>query len=208
MFGDVTDLKSFVVDFVNLARKKPALASDPGELDNLEKAALTSFTGAYGALSVPIAPETWEARTIFLGGAAAGNFTSERIQIDVPYPVMIVGMYASLSVLTTGNATTPTLNDIDVTLDLNKKEYMTDLQGNSTATSTAGGGTPTRDGTWVTLAAMSTNNQQGGRLLGWILPFKTAQIGITFKWTQGPGIYKDTIVKLALYVRPLDPQDA
>lgn len=208
MFGDVTDLKSFVLDFVNAGRRSPGLASAPDQLDGLEKAALTSFTGAYGALSVPIAPETWEARTIFLGGSPGGNFTSERVQIDVPYPVMVVGMYASLSVLTTGGATTPTLNDIDVVLDLNKHEYMTDLQGNSTATNAAGGGVFTRDGTWVTLAAMSTNNQQGGRLLGWILPYKTAQIGITFKWTQGPGVYKDTIVKLALYVRPLDPQDA
>jgi hypothetical protein len=209
MFGDVTDLKGFVLDFVNAARKRPAIGSDPGELDNLEKAALTSFTGAYGALSIPIAPETWEVQTIFLGGAAAGNFTSERIQLDVPYPVMVVGLFASLSVLTTGpgGAVAPTLSDVTCSLDLNQHEYMTDAQGNTTATNTAAGGTPTRDGTYVTLAALATNNQQGGRLIGWVIPYRTAQIGVTFRWKRGPGVFFDTIVSMAFYVRPLQPED-
>jgi hypothetical protein len=209
MFGDVTDLKQFVLDYVNASRKRPAIASDPSELDNLEKAALTSFTGAYGAMSVPIAPETWEARTLFLGGVIGGNGFSERVQLDVPYPVMIVGCFASLSVLTTGpgGAVVPTLSDIDVTLDLNLHEYMTDIQGTTTATNTAAGGTPTRDGTFVTLAALSSTTTQGMRLLGWVIPYRTAQIGTTFRWKRGPGVFFDTIVSLSYFARPLQPED-
>jgi hypothetical protein len=204
--GDVTDLKTYVMQFVQQAMQSPKMASDPQTLQDLQDAAMKSFTGAFGAMSIPIAPETWEARTVFLGGTAGGNFSSERIQVDVPYPVMVVGLYPSLSVLTSGNSTVPTLNDIDCSLDLNLHEYMTDIQGNTTAenSATSATATPSRDGNFVTLAALGTSNAQGGRLLGWVIPYRTAQIGVTFRWKQGGGVYKDTIVSLALDVRPLN----
>lgn len=206
---DVTDLKGFVLDFVNMAKNSPKYASDPDTLAKLEDAAVKSFTGAFGAMSIPISPETWEARTVFLGGTAGGNFTSERVQLDVPFPIMVIGLYPSLSVLTTGGATVPTLNDIDCSLDLNLHEYMTDIQGNTTAQNAvpSATATPTRDGNFVTLASLGTSNMQGGRLLGWVIPYRTAQIGITFRWKQGGGVYKDTIVSLAFDVRPLNLED-
>jgi hypothetical protein len=206
---DVTDLKGYVLDFINAAKASPKMATDPDVLARLEDAAMKSFTGAFGAMSIPIAPETWEVRTVFLGGTAGGNFVSERVQLDVPFPVMVVGLYPSLSVLTTGGATVPTLNDIDCQLDLNLHEYMTDIQGNTTAQNAvpSATATPTRDGNFVTLAALGTANTQGGRLIGWVVPYRTAQIGITFRWKQGGGVYKDTIVSLAFDVRPLEPED-
>lgn len=197
--GDVTDLKQFVLDFVNAVRRRPQIGSDPGELDNLEKAALTSYQGAFGALHAPIAPETWEARTLFLGA----NATSERISLDIPFPCMIVGAYTSISVLTTGGATTPTLNDIDCALDLNTHEYMTQIQG--TTTPIVGGGLQ-KDGTFTTLAALSCNQNAGARLLGWVVPYRTAQIGVSFRWKQGGGVYKDTHTAISFFARPLQEQ--
>ena len=193
------DLKQNVLDFVNMARKRPALATDPNELDSLEQAALTNFSGAFGATAAPIAPETWEARTQFLSTSAI----SERIQLDVPYPCMIVGCYASVEPLAGAAGVVPTANSIDVTIDLNLHEYLTQVQGTTTPIV---GGTLTRDGTYVTLASLSTNQSNGARLMGWVIPYRTAQIGVTFRWKQGAGVYASSHVGLAFYARELQTQ--
>jgi hypothetical protein len=197
--SQVTDLKQYVLDYTNMARRRPAMAADPGELDKLEQAALTSFQGAFGALHAPIAPMSWEARTLFQGASAV----SERIQLDIPFPCMIVGTFASLSVLTTGGAITPTTSDIDVTIDLNSHEYMTNVQGTVTPVV---GGQLQRDSTFVTLAAVSTGSSQGARLMGWVIPYRTAQLGVTYRWKQGATIFKDTHVGLCFYARALQDQ--
>src|ERR1700682_2658553 len=90
--GQVTNLKQYILDYVNAVRRRPATGSDPSELDNLENAALTSYDGAFAANTSPVAPLTWEARTLFLGA----NPISERVQLDIPFPCMIVGAYASV----------------------------------------------------------------------------------------------------------------
>lgn len=197
----ITNLKQYILDYVNAARRRPAIASDPSELDNLEKAALTSFSGAFGATNAPIAPFTYEARTILLSSATV----SERVEVLVPFPMMVVGVYPSLSVLTSGAGTgTPSLNDIDVTLDLNNKDFKTAVNGNTSTSATAT--TPTRDGQFVTLAALGTGNSNGARLLGWEIPYRTATIGATFRWKQGSGVYHDTIVSLSLFTRPMEEE--
>jgi hypothetical protein len=197
--SQVTDLKQYVLDYTNMARRRPAMAADPGELDKLEQAALTSFQGAFGALHAPIAPMSWEARTLFQGASVV----SERIQLDIPFPCMIVGTFASLSILTTGGATVPTTSDIDVTIDLNSHEYMTQVQGTVTPIV---GGQLQRDSTFCTLAAVSTGSTQGARLMGWVIPYRTAQLGITYRWKQGANVYKDTHVGLCFYARALQDQ--
>lgn len=199
-----TDTKQAILEYVNMARKRPQLASDPAELDRLEQAALTSFMGAFGALHAPIAPMTWEARTLFLGSTVGGPFVSERIQLDVPFPCMIVGALPSLSQLGSGaGALVSTLNDIDVSIDLNNHEYMTQAQGTTTPVV---GAALTRDNTFVTLASLGAGIAQGARLLGWTIPYRTAQIGVTYRWAQGGGVFKDAHVKIAFFARALQEQ--
>ena len=196
--GQVTDLKQYVLDYVNAVRRRPALGSDPSELDQLEQSALTSFQGAFGALHAPIAPMTWEARTQFLSTQA----TSERIQLDIPFPCMLVGAFVSVEPIgAAGGLTVPTANSIDVTLDLNNHEFMTQVQG--TTTPIVGGGL-SRDSTFSTLAALGVNG--GARLLGWVIPYRTAQLGITYRWKQGAGVYQTSHVGIAFYARSLQEQ--
>jgi hypothetical protein len=202
MAGQVTNLSQYVLDFINAVKRRPALGSDPSELDNLEQAALTSFQGAFGALNAPIAPMTWEARTQFLGTQAV----SERIQLDIPFPCMLVGAFASISTIGAvgipGSGTqAPTRDDIDVTIDLNSHEYMTQVQGTTTPVV---GGQLQRDGTFTTLAAVSINN--GGRLLCWVIPYRTAQLGVTFRWKQGANVFQTSHVGLSFYARALQEQ--
>lgn len=191
----VTDLKQYVLDFVNAVKRRPAVGSDPSELDKLEMAALTSFQGAFGALHAPIAPMTWEARTQFL----SSQTNSERIQLDIPFPCMIVGTFPSVEPIgAAGGLTVPTTTSVDISLDLNVHEYMTQVQGTTTPTI---GGALQRDGTFTTLAALGVNG--GARLLGWVIPYRTAQLGITFRWKQGPGVYQSSHVGIAFYARSL-----
>jgi hypothetical protein len=193
MGSQITDLKQYVLDYVNASRRKPALASDPDELDNLENAALTSFQGAFAALNAPIAPLNWEVRTMFLSTTAV----SERITLDIPFPCMFVGAYASVEPIANASGVVPTTTSIDVTIDLNLHEYATNIQGTTTPVPN---GTPSKDGTFVTLASLSV---QAPRLWGWVIPYRTAQVGVTFRWKQGAGVYCNSIVSITFYARNL-----
>ena len=199
---DPMDLKTSVQDYIQIVNRKPSLAGDPDLLNQLETAALTDAGGAFAALTAPVAEDTWEAGTVFLGNTSV----SERINVDIPYPVMVVGLFPTLSVFTTGGATTPTLSDIDCAIDLNVQEYRTSMRGTNTV-STGAGVTPTRDGTFVTLAALSTAATAGARMLAWRIPDRTSQIGVQFRWKQftppSTAVFKDTMVRLAFFVRPL-----
>lgn len=189
------DLKQAALNYINLSRGRPALASDPGELDTLENAALTSFQGAFGAVHAPIAPVHWDTRTQFLSGTA----TSERVKLDVPFPCMVVGAFTWLEPIgSAGGLVVPTLNSIDVSIDLDIHEYMTNAQGTTT---TVIGAQATRDMTFVNLQSVGVNG--GGRLRGWVIPYRKAQIGVTFRWKQGAGVYQTSHVGITWYARAL-----
>lgn len=191
----VTNLSQYVLDFINMVKMKPALASDPELLDNLENAALTSMQGAFAALHAPIAPVNWETRTQFLSGSA----TSERIQLDIPFPCMLVGCFPWLEPIgAAGGLVVPTLNSIDVSIDLNQHEYMTNAQGTTTPVV---GAQITRDGTFVNLQSLGVNG--GARLVGWVVPYRTAQLGVTFRWKQGATVYQTSHVGITWYARAL-----
>ena len=198
--GQVTDLKQAILDYINMARRKPQLASDPDELANLENAALTSMDGAFAAQTAPVAPYSWEARTLFLASQAV----SERIQLDIPFPCQLVGAYASLSPINPGEgAIAPTVDDIDCTIDLNTHEYMTNTQGTVTVNPSA---QLQRDGTFVTLGSLSNSRTGGSRLMAWVIPYRTAQLGIIYRWKQGPNVYANTHVGLTFFARALQDQ--
>lgn len=190
-----TNLKQYVLEFINAVRRRPALATDPNELDNLEGAALTSFQGAFSATHAPIAPMSWEARTLFL--STVGR--SERIQLDIPFPCMLVGAFPSVEpVGAAGGLIVPTTQSIDVSLDLNNHEYLTQAQGTTTVVV---GAQQERDIPFCTFASLGVNG--GQRLLAWVVPYRTAQLGITFRWKQGPNVYQTSHVGLVLYARAL-----
>lgn len=193
-------LASVVIDFVQRVGSAPKLATDPGELAALVNAARRSWDGAFGARNAPIAPMTWE-QQVLLPGAA---IVSERVAFRFPYAMEIVGLYASVVPLlpAAGGAAVPTLDDLQVQLDLNNTNQLTTLEGVSTAAPGAA-----RGGTFVTLGALHINPS---RLLGLKLRSPNPEVGATFRWKQGGGpiapVYRDSLVALAMFVRRLDDE--
>lgn len=141
----------------------------------------------YGALQVGVASHTWEARTVLRYAAGV----SETIKIPFSYKCLIVGMYPSLIALG-GSGVAPTLDQLDVSLDLNSGNFLTSASGQSAI---AGD----RDGSFVTLAALSST----ARLMLLQMDGDNPQLAITFRSPRGPNIYQDTLVKLTLFARPL-----
>lgn len=181
-----------ILAYLAKARQSPAFASDPVLLDSLEKSARNSMEGAVAALHAPVASDTWESRAILMSDAQQ----SERVPVRIPYESVIVGLYPSVLPVSSENYTRayPSLNDIDVSIDIDNKETLTSAQGVTVPGSTV------RDGTFVSLAAMSI---QVPRLTWIVLDKVSNDIGVTFKWKLSAGRYQDALVSLAFYIRPL-----
>lgn len=178
-----------VLSFLAKARQSPAFASDPSLLDALEKSARNSHDGAIAALHAPVASETWEARATMLGGQQ----TSDRVPMRIPYESVIVGFYPTV-VPFGGAGVVPTLDDIDVAIDIDNKETITSAQGFTVPGSTV------RDGSFVTLGAMGV---QTPRLIWLVLDRISNDLGVVYRWKRGAGVYQDAIVSLAFFIRPL-----
>lgn len=179
-----------ILAYLAKARQSPAFASDPVLLDSLEKSARNSMEGAVAALHAPVASDTWEARATLLGAAQQ----SERIPVRIPYESVLVGLYPSVVPMVGNLGPAPTLNDIDVSVDIDNKETITSAQGVTVPGSTV------RDGTFVTLGSLSV---QTPRLTWLVLDKVSNDIGVTYRWKLGPGVHGDTLVSLAFFIRPL-----
>lgn len=174
--------------FVDWVRKNPRDALNPILLKELENACDNSSEELAAALYAPEADLTWETRVLLPGATVQ----SARQPLVFPKPVDIVGLYPSVIATTNTNGLiTPTLNDIDVALDMNAQQYFSSGSG----INNAAGGTA---GSFVTLAAMAI---QIPRLF--ILHLDAAQpdFGMTFKWKRGTGFYQDAFVAVAVYAR-------
>jgi len=174
--------------YLDHIRKHPGDALNPVLLKSLEQKVDESNEGLRAALYAPEADLTWESRVILQG---ATNQTP-RQPLVFPRAVDVVGLYpAVIPITNTNGLITPTLDDIDVALDMNSEKYFSSGSGISNAT----GGTA---GQFVTLAAMGV---QVPRLF--ILHLDAAQpdFGMTFKWKRGTGFYQDAIVTVAVYAR-------
>jgi hypothetical protein len=197
----IYSLRSAVLDFVNFARNMPGRASAPEELGALEKAAYNSADGMFAAEHAPIAPMTWEERVILLGSSLG----SERVAFKFPYPMEVVGMFPTLSIVlpVSGGLIVPTTADIDVSIDLNNSNTLTTLEGISSSAPGA-----TRGGTFVSLAAWSV---LAPRLVSLKLTGPAPELGMQFRWknpnASAPN-YRDTIISVALFVRRLDDRDS
>src|SRR6185295_14262433 len=149
---------------------RPALGSDPAELNEIIEAAKRSWDGAFAAEHAPIAPLSWEERVLLSGD---GN-PSERVAFKFP-------------------------QSIDVAIDINNQNNLTQLDG---ITTTAPGAT--RGGNFVTLAGLHVN---APRLQGLKLWGPAPEFGATFRYKQGTPqshFYEDAMVGLQLYVRELE----
>jgi hypothetical protein len=174
---------------------RPALGSDPAELNQLIEDAKRSWDGAFGAEHAPIAPLSWEERVLLSGD---GN-PSERVAFKFPQAMEIVGMFAFVETVTNGNLVVPTTTSIDVYLDINNQNNLTQLDGVTTSAPGA-----TRGGNFVTLAGLHVN---APRLMGLKLWGPAPEFGATFKYKQGTPqshFYEDAMVGIQLYVRELD----
>jgi hypothetical protein len=199
-------LREFVLSFVNAVRGSPLQGSNPEWLDALEVQAFQSLDGAYFAEMAPVTPWTWEQRTILPGD----ELTSDRVPFRFPYAVEILGMRGvAIPITTTGAVLAPAvdpssvtgdaLDILDVKIDINAQNFITNANGISTP------GGP-NDGNFVTISSL---NIQAPRLHALKLDGESPDIGFTFRWSAGlltfPSVWADTMIKMAMYVRPLPP---
>jgi hypothetical protein len=189
-------LGNLVISFVEKAKLSPVEASDPGVLAKLERVAREAFEGAFVALHAPIAPETYEAQGLLL----ASVDQSGSVPIAFERPVEIVGFRPSVSPRTPEASAPPTiaqptLEDILVSVNINKKTQVTTSQ--QAAVLTTAGTTEQ----FVTLASIGV---QVPRLVGFKLRFPQPQIDFIFRWKAGANAWDDaadTLVSVAVYAR-------
>lgn len=188
-----------VLAFVDAARRSPANAASPEWLGSLEADAFDSLDGAFFALNAPVAPLTWEVRTILPGD----TLTSDRIPFDFPHPVEIVGMRSIVAPipgqaagLIDPSAPTGLATDVvDVQLDLDKQEYVTFAEG----VSTPGG---PNNSNFISLSAIDV---QVPRIQCLRLTSARPQIGFTFQWKLGIGgfTWQDSVISVAMFIRDI-----
>lgn len=155
---------------------------------------VTIVSGA-AALVAPRAPFTWEVFAVLPSLAQE----TERIPIEFARPVEIVGMRPTVIRASFGlGPVIPTADDIVAKVDVNDERRYTNALGVSTAAAGNAGG-------FVTLAALSTQGQQG-RLLSLRIENAKPTAGFTFRWKLPiplAPIYEDAHIGVALFCRYL-----
>lgn len=182
------NLRQFMREWLERVDLAPARAVAPEELNGIRDAVTNDWEGSTAALEAPCAPYTWEER-VELAGA---NAESQRVAIQFPHAVEIVGMYASVVPITnTAGLRVPTLDDVDVSLDLNNTKFQTNAQGVSVPGGPLGGN-------FVTLTSLTVLVP---RTLRWRILGVNPNVGIQFRWKLGTGVYQDSLIALAFLWR-------
>jgi len=182
------NLRQIMRDWLDRVRISPARAVAPEELAVISDAVTQDWEGSETALMAPAAPYTWEERAEMLGA----NAESQRLAIQFPHAVEIVGIYAAVVPINLGGALrVPTLDDIDVALDLNNTKFQTNAQGVSVPGGPLGGN-------FVTLTSLTVLTP---RNLRWRILGVNPNVGIQFRWKLGPGVYEDSLVSMAFLWR-------
>lgn len=179
------NLSQKVVDFVLSVYRSPVLGTDRTTLEALKRAAEDSNDGMFGALNSPIAVLSFEQRVRL-------NFTdvqSPRASFKFPFACEIVGFFFGVTDLTTGGGIPLPINDLDVSVDINNQNYITNASG-ITAT---GGGTFVQVNM---LQATIANRLHRLQLVG-----TSPDVGFTFRALRGAGIYNDTMCKAGMFIR-------
>jgi hypothetical protein len=187
-------LISRVIEYVNRVNRNPTLGSDPGELDALMRAARSDEGDSFSVLASGKAPLSWEERVILL----SGDGSSERVAFKFPYAMEVVGMFPVIEPILPAQVglVAPSIMSVDVQIDINNQNMITNLEGVST---TAAGAN--RGGNFVTLAGISS--AIANRMIALKLESPSPELGMTFRWKQ-MNVYQDVIVGVQLFVRELD----
>jgi hypothetical protein len=195
----LTVLKQRVLDYVQRARRTPTSASDPQNLDALEKSVWNSVDGDFAATHAPIAERDWEAGDVLLGSIVQ----TQRIVMPFPYAVEVVGLNPVIVPLSTGpqGAIAPILDSIAVQIDINSEQTMSSAAGNFGPTAAAP--QAVKDGSFVSLSSIGVAATTGNRLRRWKLTQGSREVGLTFKWKRGAGVYLDTLIAVTFFVRRL-----
>lgn len=187
-------LRDTVLAAAQMAAANPVAANNPDVWRSLRNAALNSFEEGFTALTSPNSPYTWEQRIILRGTQP----DSGRQAFRFPFAVDIVGFVPRIvSILPLNGALlTATLDDVDVQIDLNNQNKITNSNG---VTTPAGQGVTSSS--FVNLASISV---QTPRLFGLRLAGTNPEVGFTLRWTQPPPspaapYYNDVLVKVGIY---------
>lgn len=174
-----------VVDFVLSVKKSPVLGTDRATLESLMQAAEDSNDGMFGALNAPIAVLTFEQRVRL----NTPDVQSPRASFKFPFACEIVGFFFGVTDLTTGAGVPLPLNDLDVSVDINNQNYLTNASG---VTATGGG-------TFVQVNSLQSSI--ANRLIRLQLVGTSPDVGFTFRALRGAGVYLDTMIKASMFVR-------
>ncbi len=188
------NIRNRIFDFVRAVQRSPELGSNQAELARLESAAINSYEGMFAANSAPIAKYTWEVATPFSGS----DDETDRIPIRIPLPSKIIGMQVWIEPTSSGGVA-PTLSSLLVSLDINNEKRLTSQQGQITTGAQV-------DSVFVTAGSICVAFAGGGglRLFGWRIDNTTTDIGFTFRWKRGAGVYDDAIISVSLFATDLD----
>jgi hypothetical protein len=190
-------LRRYVADYIRGAELRPTKAGSPEEIEGLKRALDRDWDGSFAALHAPISVQRWEEQVLL----HKTDPESDGVTFVFPYEMMIVGMRPSLSVIQPiqQGDVVPTLDDIQVSINVNETELLTKMGKDSLATS---GGI--RGGNFITLASVGV---QVPCLFGMKLTAPKPNIEMTFRWKQ-ESTFKDTLIAVTMYVKPLHPHES
>jgi len=184
------DLNFEILRYIQRVRRQPTDGSDPALLDKLEQLALSDLSGSHVALSAPFANETWESKVDLLK-------TDEQSQVgslDFTEPVLVLGFFPIVvpKVLpVAGGAVAGTLDDLEVSVTVDKQERYTTQQTPQTVNAA--------EGQFVTASSLSTLNAL--RLVGIKVTSPTPKFQFVWRWKQGSGVIVDSICTMAVFHR-------
>ena len=187
-------LREIIIEHVQQVGRNPTLGTDPGQLDWLMRQARADEGESFSVLASGKAPLSWEERVLL----QTNDGSSERVSFKFPYAMEVVGMFPVIEPLLPVGAglTIPTKMSIDIQIDINNQNIITNLEGVSTAAPGA-----SRGGTFVTLAGIDASI--ANRMIALKLESPSPELGMTFRWKQ-TGVYASSIIGVQLYVRELD----
>lgn len=182
-----------VLQFLGKLRRRPELATDANQIDRLEKLAVNTWDGSLVALQAPVADDTWAARAALL----SADPQSDAIVVDFNRQVRIVGFLPSVvpTRAAVGTEIVPTVKDVLVSISANNERILTPGTGK------AQNGQPTQ---FVTLESISI---QAPRYVQRTLTEPNPQLGFTFRWRRGAGVYVDADIRVEILAVLLTPEE-
>jgi hypothetical protein len=197
-----TPLALSVLSFLDRIKRNPALASDPAFLQELQTDATEDMQDAYVSLATPKANDTWETSVDFITTDTESPVSS----IAFPEPVRIIAMlpvivpavpFTSFGPPAVRAVNVASLDDVRISVTVDKKVAYTSQEDTSTTTTTAG------PNAFVTASALSILLP---RLWDIMIESTNPKIEFVWQWKQGPNIFRDSICSIACMFQWKNPR--